>query len=80
MEDVHLIYLGEIYQSTLPCLLHTINNAREVLRLGLDHRSSDALLIEGVATVLQIFLQCSFVINNEFTIANEPFSVEEPLQ
>ena len=63
MEDVLLVDLGEIYQSKLPCLLHTIDNAREVLRLGLDHRSSDAPLIEGVATVLHIFLQRGFVLD-----------------
>jgi len=80
MEDVHFVDLDETLQSTLPGLLHNIDNAREVLRLGLDHRLTDALLIEDAATVLHITRHPLLVRNQETLFLKEPFPVEEPLQ
>ena len=65
MEDVPLVDLGETYQSTLPGLLHDVDNVLEVLRLGLDHRLTDALLIEDAATVPHITRHPLLVRNKE---------------
>jgi len=65
MKDVRLVDLGAIDKSTLPGLLHDVDNVLEVLRLGLVHRLTDALLIEDAATVPHITRHPLLVRNQE---------------